>query len=80
MREANSPPWSTATQRATSWGRLAPTPRLARSRELTGARLLTLHNLTFIAALMERLRAAIVDGCLAEVASALRSGSWLSGP
>ena len=53
---------------------------LARSRELTGARLLTLHNLTFIAALMERLRAAIVDGCLAEVASALRSGSWLSGP
>jgi hypothetical protein len=45
-----------------------------RSREQSGARLLTLHNLTFIASLMVRLREAIVDGHLAEVASALREG------
>jgi queuine tRNA-ribosyltransferase len=32
---------------------------LARSKELTGVRLLTLHNLTFMARLMGRLRAAI---------------------
>jgi queuine tRNA-ribosyltransferase len=32
---------------------------LARSAELTGARLLTLHNLTFMAALMDGIRAAI---------------------
>jgi queuine tRNA-ribosyltransferase len=47
---------------------------LARSHEQSGARLLTLHNLTFIAILMERLRAAIVDGRFAEVASELRAG------
>ena len=47
---------------------------LTRSREQSGARLLTLHNLTFIAGLMERLRGAIVDGRLAEVASAIRAG------
>ena len=47
---------------------------LARSRELTGARLLTLHNLTFIAGVMTRLRTAIVDGRLAEEAAALRAG------
>jgi queuine tRNA-ribosyltransferase len=47
---------------------------LARSREQSGARLLTLHNLTFIARLMVRLREAIVDGRLAEVAAALREG------
>jgi queuine tRNA-ribosyltransferase len=47
---------------------------LARGRELTGARLLTLHNLTFIAALMSRLRAGIVDGRLGEVARELREG------
>ena len=41
---------------------------------MSGARLLTLHNLTFVAALMARLREAIVDGRLAEVASALRAG------
>jgi queuine tRNA-ribosyltransferase len=47
---------------------------LMRSHEQSGARLLTLHNLTFIAGLMARLRGAIVDGRLAEVASALRAG------
>ena len=35
---------------------------LARIGELTAARLLTLHNLTFIAALMGGIRSAIVDG------------------
>ena len=35
---------------------------LARTSELTGARLITLHNLTFMKALMDGLRTAIVDG------------------
>ena len=48
---------------------------LVRSREATGASLLTEHNLAFVAAVMERLRAAIVDGRLAEVAAALRDGA-----
>ncbi len=47
---------------------------LVRSREAVGASLLTAHNLTFVAALMERLRSAIVDGRLPEVAAALRAG------
>jgi queuine tRNA-ribosyltransferase len=45
---------------------------LARAGELTGARLLTLHNLTFIARLMAELRGAIHDGRLPEVASRLK--------
>ena len=44
------------------------------SHELTGAHLMTLHNLTFVASVMERLRAAIVDGRLAGVAAELRAG------
>jgi queuine tRNA-ribosyltransferase len=48
---------------------------LARGGELTGARLLTLHNLTFIAGLMRDLRAAIAAGRLGEVAAALRAGA-----
>jgi len=48
---------------------------LARGRELTGARLLSAHNLTFIARLMADLRAAIIAGRLAEVAGALRAGA-----
>jgi queuine tRNA-ribosyltransferase len=48
---------------------------LARGGELTGARLLTLHNLTFVAQLMAALRSAIGDGRLAEVAAALRAGA-----
>ena len=35
---------------------------LIRARELTAVRLLTLHNLTFMAHLMRRLRAAIEAG------------------
>jgi queuine tRNA-ribosyltransferase len=48
---------------------------LLRAHELTGLRLVTLHNLSFIARLMADLRAAIDDGRLAEVAAALRSGA-----
>jgi queuine tRNA-ribosyltransferase len=48
---------------------------LAHTRELTAARLLTLHNLTFVARLMADLRGAIVDGRLGAVASALRAGA-----
>jgi queuine tRNA-ribosyltransferase len=48
---------------------------LARGGELTGARLLTVHNLTFIARLMADLRAAIIAGRLGEVARALRAGA-----
>ncbi len=47
---------------------------LARTGEQTGGHLLTLHNLTFIATLMSRLRTAIIDGCLPAVARALREG------
>ena len=35
---------------------------LVRARELTAVRLLTLHNLTFMALLMRRLRGAIEEG------------------
>jgi queuine tRNA-ribosyltransferase len=45
---------------------------LVRQRELTGLRLLTLHNLTFVAGVMERLRAAIAAGTLGDAAAALR--------
>jgi queuine tRNA-ribosyltransferase len=48
---------------------------LAKARELTGARLLTLHNLAFVARVMERLRDAIAAGTLAEAAAALRAGA-----
>ena len=48
---------------------------LLRARELTGMRLVTLHNLSFIARLMEDLRAAIDQGRLTEVAAALRRGA-----
>jgi len=48
---------------------------LYRAGETTGARLLTLHNLSFVARLMEDLRAAIDAGRLAEVAGALRAGA-----
>jgi queuine tRNA-ribosyltransferase len=48
---------------------------LMRTGELTGMRLLTAHNLAFIAGVMADLRGAIVDGRLAEVAAALRAGA-----
>jgi queuine tRNA-ribosyltransferase len=47
---------------------------LLRARELTGMRLVTLHNLSFIARLMADLRAAIDDGRLTEVSDALLAG------
>jgi queuine tRNA-ribosyltransferase len=45
---------------------------LVRSGELTGMRLLTEHNLAFLARLMGDLRQAILDGQLSEVAARLR--------
>jgi queuine tRNA-ribosyltransferase len=47
---------------------------LAKNREQTGQRLLTLHNLTYLARLMRDLREAIAAGTLAETAAALRAG------
>ncbi len=48
---------------------------LAKNRELTGLRLLTLHNLTYLARVMRDLRDAIGTGTLAETAEALRAGA-----
>jgi queuine tRNA-ribosyltransferase len=48
---------------------------LAKNRELTGVRLLSLHNLVYIARLMRDLREAIAAGRLSEVAEALRRGA-----
>lgn len=47
---------------------------LARARELTGSRLLTLHNLTFIAELMRGLRAAIEEGRYSEHSARVLAG------
>ena len=47
---------------------------LARAKELTAVRLLTLHNLTFMATLMESLREAIREGRYAERAAEILSG------
>jgi queuine tRNA-ribosyltransferase len=52
---------------------------LLRARELTGMRLLTLHNLSFIARLMRDLRAAIEDGRYDARADELRAGAAPSG-
>ncbi len=49
------------------------------ARELTALRLVTLHNLAFIARLMADLRAAIAAGRLAEVAAAVRGGAAPGG-
>jgi queuine tRNA-ribosyltransferase len=51
---------------------------LLRAGELTGLRLVTLHNLHFIARLMEDLRQAIDEGRLPAAAAALRSGEATS--
>jgi queuine tRNA-ribosyltransferase len=48
---------------------------LLKARELTGMRLVTLHNLSFVARLMADLRAAILAGTLASTAAALRAGA-----
>ncbi len=47
---------------------------LAHARELTGMRLLTLHNLAFVQRVMADLRAAILAGTLPETARHLRAG------
>jgi queuine tRNA-ribosyltransferase len=46
-----------------------------KAKEYTGLRLVTLHNLHFIARLMDDLRAAIHAGTLADVARDLRAGA-----
>ncbi len=48
---------------------------LARARELTAQRLLTLHNLAYIARLMADLRAAIAAGTLAQRSAELLAGA-----
>jgi queuine tRNA-ribosyltransferase len=48
---------------------------LLHAREQTGMRLITEHNLSYIARLMAGLRAAIDEGRLAEAAGALRAGA-----
>jgi queuine tRNA-ribosyltransferase len=48
---------------------------LARAGELTGMRLLTAHNLAFVASLMACLREAIAAGTLAQAAAELRAGT-----
>jgi queuine tRNA-ribosyltransferase len=48
---------------------------LARAGELTGMRLLTVHNLAFVARLMADLRTSIAAGTLDRVAKALRDGA-----
>ena len=48
---------------------------LLRARELLALRLVTLHNLAFVARLMADLRAALAAGSLAETAAALRAGA-----
>jgi queuine tRNA-ribosyltransferase len=47
---------------------------LLRLGEQLGARLMVLHNLHFVARLMDDLRAAVGEGILAERAAALRAG------
>jgi queuine tRNA-ribosyltransferase len=49
---------------------------LARARELSGMRLLTEHNLAFLARLMGDLRQGILDGRLLEVANSLRGDEY----
>ena len=48
---------------------------LARTNELTGARLITLHNLTFMKSLMDGIRAAILDGRFDAHAAAVLEGA-----
>jgi queuine tRNA-ribosyltransferase len=49
---------------------------LARAGELTGARLLTMHNLAFLARLMKDLRQGILGGDLGNVAREWRAGEF----
>jgi queuine tRNA-ribosyltransferase len=47
---------------------------LLKNRELTGMRMMVVHNLAYVQRTMVRLRQAIMDGRLAEEAAALRGG------
>ena len=49
---------------------------LARAGELTGTRLITMHNLAFLVRLMSDLRQGILDGDLRNVARAWRAGEF----
>jgi queuine tRNA-ribosyltransferase len=49
---------------------------LARAGELTGTRLITMHNLAFLARLMGDLRQGIIDGRLPEVVAEWRAGEF----
>jgi queuine tRNA-ribosyltransferase len=51
---------------------------LVRAGEQTGARLLTMHNLAFLARLMKDLRGGILDGDLENVARTWRAGGFRS--
>jgi queuine tRNA-ribosyltransferase len=51
---------------------------LVRAKELTAVRLLSAHNLAFVALLMRELRRAILDGRLREVAASWRAGRGLA--
>ncbi|MGA9314358.1 MAG: tRNA guanosine(34) transglycosylase Tgt [Solirubrobacteraceae bacterium] len=53
---------------------------LVRSSELTGMRLLTEHNLAFLARLMADLRQGILDGRMADVADSLRGTEYRHKP
>ncbi|HYF26624.1 MAG TPA: tRNA guanosine(34) transglycosylase Tgt [Baekduia sp.] len=48
---------------------------LVKNKELTGLRLLTLHNLAFVARVMQRLRQAVLDGTLGAESEALLAGA-----
>jgi queuine tRNA-ribosyltransferase len=48
---------------------------LTRNRELTGQRMLTLHNLAFVQRVVARLRDGLLSGDLAGVAAAIRGGA-----
>jgi queuine tRNA-ribosyltransferase len=48
---------------------------LSRATELTAARLITLHNLTFMALLMEQIREAIAAGAYADYAAEVSAGT-----
>jgi queuine tRNA-ribosyltransferase len=48
---------------------------LVKAKEQTAMRVLTLHNLAFLARLMQRLRQAVIEGTLPAEAAALRGGA-----
>jgi queuine tRNA-ribosyltransferase len=52
---------------------------LLKARELTGMRLVTLHNLAFVQRVMDDLREAVLAGTLPQVAAALRAGAAPGG-